>query len=127
MTKHKYLSRIYYVLSLCAVFAMIVPLNMPETAGKLMREHPEGMTILDKIMVFGFALSAWLVIAGLVIFFFQKNKVVLIIALVLLIPHIIMNMVNYYHLRTVGNMLKFYVMVMSFGSIVMPYSYPKRP
>ena len=64
-----------------------------------------------------FSIWAWLIIFGII--FVRKNWLVVTICIVLAIPHVVLTVVLYAYSYTILEILKWYVMVLSFGSIVL--------
>ena len=64
-----------------------------------------------------FSIWAWLIIFGTL--FVRKNWLVVTICIVLAIPHVILIVVLYAHSYSILEILKWYVMILSFGSIVL--------
>lgn len=63
-----------------------------------------------------FSIWAWLIIVGLL--FVKKNWIIITILIVLAIPHIIAIVVLYAYSYSILDILKWYVMILSFGSII---------
>lgn len=70
------------------------------------------------IVVIGipFSIWAWLIIVGLL--FVKKNWIIITILIALAIPHIIVIMVLYAYSYSILDILRWYVMILSFGSII---------
>ncbi len=64
-----------------------------------------------------FSIWAWLIIFGTL--FVRKNWLVVTICIVLAIPHVILIVVLYAYSYSILEILKWYVMILSFGSIVL--------
>ncbi len=64
-----------------------------------------------------FSIWAWLIIFGTL--FVRKNWLVVTICIVLAIPHVILIVVLYAYSYSILKILKWYVMILSFGSIVL--------
>ena len=64
-----------------------------------------------------FSIWAWLIIFGTL--FVRKNWLVVTICIVLAIPHVILIVVLYAYSYSILEILKWYVMFLSFGSIVL--------
>lgn len=63
-----------------------------------------------------FSIWAWLIIVGLL--FVKKNWIIITILIALAIPHIIAIVVLYAYSYSILDILKWYVMILSFGSII---------
>lgn len=64
-----------------------------------------------------FSIWAWLIIFGTL--FVRKNWLVVTICIVLAIPHVVLTVVLYAYSYSTLEVLKWYVMILSFGSIVL--------
>ena len=64
-----------------------------------------------------FSIWAWLIIFGTL--FVRKNWLVVTICIVLAIPHVVLIVVLYAYSYSILEILKWYVMILSFGSIVL--------
>ena len=64
-----------------------------------------------------FSIWAWLIVFGTL--FVRKNWLVVTICIVLAIPHVILIVVLYAYSYSILEILKWYVMILSFGSIVL--------
>ena len=64
-----------------------------------------------------FSIWAWLIIFGTL--FVRKNWLVVTICIVLAIPHVALIVVLYAYSYSILEILKWYVMILSFGSIVL--------
>lgn len=68
-------------------------------------------------MFIPFSIWAWLIILGTL--FVKKNWIVIITCIVLAIPHIVVIVVMHAYSYSVLDILKWYVMILSFGSITL--------
>ena len=64
-----------------------------------------------------FSIWAWLIIFGTL--FVRKNWLVVTICIILAIPHVVLIVVLYAYSYSILEILKWYVMILSFGSIVL--------
>lgn len=63
-----------------------------------------------------FSIWAWLIIVGLL--FIKKNWIIITLLITLAIPHVISIAILYAYSYSVVDILKWYVMILSFGSII---------
>ena len=81
-------------------------------SGILSRDYFDILTLFIPCSIW-----AWLIIFGTL--FVRKNWLVVTICIVLAIPHVVLIVVLYSYSYSILEILKWYVMILSFGSIVL--------
>lgn len=107
------LRKVYYFVAISSVLMFL---------GGMLLADIESLSFLINnnfdIIVIGipFSIWAWLIIVGLL--FVKKNWIIITILIALAIPHIIVIMVLYAYSYSILDILRWYVMILSFGSII---------
>lgn len=108
------LRKVYYVVTVLSVLILL---------GGIFSQGIESLSFLAEISNFDyltigipFGIWAWLIIVGLL--FIKKNRVVIAILIALSIPNIIAIALLYAYSYSISEILKWYVMILSFGSII---------
>ena len=111
---HEIARKVYYIVAILSVVILIVGLMLTGIEGfSFFTQVPK----LD-YMIIGvpFGLWAWLLIVGLL--FIRKNRVVVTILIALMIPNIFAIVLLYEYSYTLLEILKWYVMILSFGLVI---------
>lgn len=107
------LRKVYYFVAISSVLIFL--------GGMLLADIESLLFLINNnfdIVVIGipFSIWAWLIIVGLL--FVKKNWIIITILIALAIPHIIVIMVLYAYSYSILDILRWYVMILSFGSII---------
>ena len=104
----------YYLVAIVSVLTFLggMLLTDVESLSFLLNNH----SFENIVIGVPFSIWAWLIIVGLL--FVKKNGIVITIIIVLAIPHIIAIALLHAYSYNILEILKWYVMILSFGSII---------
>ena len=108
--------KIFYLLTMVSVLLFLIGLLVIQTDyySYINQGSRDSLDIIT--FMIPFAIWAWLIIIGM--FFVKKNWLVNTILIALAIPHLILIAVVYAHSTSVLEVLSWYVMILSFGLII---------
>ena len=114
------INKLFYLTTVVSVLIFIIGIiitliyNQSDNgiSGILSRDYFDILTLFIP-----FSIWAWLIIFGTL--FVRKNWLVVTICIVLAIPHVVLIVVLYAYSYSILEILKWYVMILSFGSIVL--------
>lgn len=112
--------KIFYGITIFSVLVFIIGNIITMTQNQLNGGIANALSneFFDHITMFvPFSMWAWLIIFA--IFFVKRNWVVVITCIVLAIPHLILIAVLVIDSHSLSEILKWYVMILSFGSVVL--------
>ena len=112
--------KIFYGITIFSVFVFVIGNIVTMTQNPLNGGIANALSneFFDHITMFvPFSMWAWLIIFA--IFFVKKNWVVVTTCIVLAIPHLILIAVLVIDSHSLSEILKWYVMILSFGSVVL--------
>lgn len=112
--------KIFYGITIFSVLVFVIGIIVTVTQNPLNGGVANALNneLIDHITMFvPFSMWAWLIIFA--IFFVKKNWVVVTTCIVLAIPHLILIAVLVIDSHSLSEILKWYVMILSFGSVVL--------
>ena len=112
--------KIFYGITIFSVLVFFIGIIVTVTQNPLNGGVADALNneLFDHITMFvPFSIWAWLIIFA--IFFVKKNWVVVTTCIVLAIPHLILIAVLVIDSHSLSEILKWYAMILSFGSIVL--------
>lgn len=112
--------KIFYGITIFSVLVFVIGIIVTVTNNPLNGGIANALSneFFDHITMFvPFSMWAWLIIFA--IFFVKKNWVVVTTCIVLAIPHLILIAVLVIDSHSLSEILKWYVMILSFGSVVL--------
>lgn len=112
--------KIFYGITIFSVLVFVIGIIVTVTQNPLNGGVANALNneLFDHITMFvPFSMWAWLIIFA--IFFVKKNWVVVTTCIVLAIPHLILIAVLVIDSHNLSEILKWYVMILSFGSVVL--------